>query len=117
MTGGNVLPGSRELRRGGTAIGPVLPRAHQKRVLFVVAPHDGRVMWTCTINHLCLWCALTGIFLGEVSRRDMPGGISDVRDVRDKVVPAQVQKVYQDAAKISGKKVRVRACVQGVVGA
>lgn len=83
-------------------LGPVLPRAHQRRVIALVATHDGRVVWSVTANHLCLWCAASGIFMGELARK----AFADLRDVRDVVVPQAVQRIYQDNGKVMADKVR-----------
>ncbi len=91
----------RELRRGGPVLGPVLPRAHQRRVLALVSTHDGRVVWSVTSTHLCLWCVSSGIFMGELARK----AIADLRDVRDIVVPHAVQRIYQDNGKLMSDKV------------
>lgn len=96
----------RELKRGGPVLGPVLPRAHQRRVLALVSTHDGRVVWSVTSTHLCLWCVASGIFMGELTRKPL----ADMRDVRDIVVPHAVQRIYQDNGKVMCDKVCV-GCV------
>lgn len=82
-------------------LGPVLPRAHQRRVIALVSTHDGRVVWSATSSHLCLWCASSGIFMGELARK----AIADLRDVRDIMVPSAVQRIYQDNGKVLADKV------------